>query len=160
MSVYNMHYDIVQAVDTVFNSIDDLSDLADHAMSPSPISKQQMIDLAHVIFAKCALLQPDLQLWNRQPLADRTYANLIQHLGDAQSDLSSLPTAANVYHQQPPHNANLTPIADLVLQRLYDEQAKTPPPVEPAPSVEPAPTADNFTDVANSLQRRETERQS
>ena len=66
MELYNMHYDIIQPVHTVFNCINNLSDLADHAMSPSPMSEQQMIDLAHVIFANCPLLlQPDLRLWNR-----------------------------------------------------------------------------------------------
>ena len=32
MSVYNMRYNIVQPVDTVFNSVNDLLDLADHVM--------------------------------------------------------------------------------------------------------------------------------
>jgi hypothetical protein len=49
MELYNMHYDISQPVDTVFNCIDDLSDLAEHASSP--MTAQQMIDLAYVIFA-------------------------------------------------------------------------------------------------------------
>ena len=123
------------------------------------MSEQQMIDLAYVIFAKCPLLYPDLRLWNRRPAVYRTYTYLTQHLRDAQSDLSSLHTAANVYHHQPPRNANLATIADLVLQRLYNKQAETPSPVEPVPSVEPTPI-DTFTDVANGLQRRETDLQS
>ena len=156
MSVYNMHYDIVLPVDTVFNSIDDLSDLAEHAMSPSPMTEQQRIDLAYVIFSKCPLLQPDLRLWNRRPAAERTYVNLTQHMREAQADLSSLPTAADVYQQQPAHNANLATIADLVLQRLYEEQAEAPP-VEPAPIADTSTAA--HTEVANSLQRRETDLQ-
>jgi hypothetical protein len=157
MELYNMHYDISQPVDTVFNSIDDLSDLADHAMSPSPMTQQQMIDLAYVIFAKQPLLQPDLRLWNRRPAVERTYPNFIQHLRDAQSDLSALPTASDIYHQQPPHHANLATIADLVLQRLVEEQGM-PPLTSPAPSVD-APPLDH-AEVANSLQRRETDLQS
>jgi hypothetical protein len=41
---YGMHYIILQPVDTVFNNINDLSDLEEHANSP--MSAQQQIDLA------------------------------------------------------------------------------------------------------------------
>jgi hypothetical protein len=43
-----MHYDILQPVDTVFNTMDNLSDLVEHANSP--MSAQQQIDLTYVIF--------------------------------------------------------------------------------------------------------------
>ena len=43
-AVYSMHYDITLPVDTVFNTIEDLADLADHAVSP--MTAQQQIDLA------------------------------------------------------------------------------------------------------------------
>jgi hypothetical protein len=158
IELYNVHYDISQPVDTIFNCIDDLSDLADHAMSPSPMTDQQMVDLAYAIFAKQPLLQPDLRLWNKRLVIERTYANFFQHLRDDHSDLSALPTAGDVYHHQPPHHANLATIADLVLQRILEEQGP-PPRVEQAPRVEPPPV-DNHTEVANSLQRRETDLQS
>jgi hypothetical protein len=124
MELHQMHYDISQPVDTVSNSIDDPSDVSENANSP--MTEQQMVDLACVIFAKQSILQPDLRLWNRRPVAERTYANLTQHLRDAQTDLSSLPTAGNVCHQQPAHQANMATIADLALQRLLDEQDKEP----------------------------------
>lgn len=157
MELYNMHYDISQPVDTVFNSIDDLSELSDHA--GSPMSPQQMIDLAYVIFAKQPILQQDLRLWNRKPLAERTWANMMTHLRDAQTDLSSLPSAGDIYHQQPPHQANVATMAELVAQRLLDDQSilqnayQNQTPSDPPPP--PAPT----DDVANSLQRRETDLQ-
>jgi hypothetical protein len=162
MELYNMHYDISQPVDTVFNCIDDLSKLADHA--GSPMSPQQMIDLAYDIFAKQPILQQDLRLWNRRPLPDKTWPHMMQHLRDAQTDLSSLPSAGDIYHQQPPHQANVATMADLVAQRLLDDQSilhnayqAARPPADIPP---PAPAADHLTDVANSLQRRETDLQS
>jgi hypothetical protein len=171
MELLNMHYDISQPVDNVFTSIDDLSDLAESANSP--MSPQQMIDLAYVIFAKHTILQPDLRLWNRKPAADRTWNNMMEHLRDAQSDLSSLPTAGDMYHQPPAvdHQANnVTTMADLVVQRLLDDPRLNPPvpapsaymPVEP-PIPAPAPvqpSAALHNDLANSLQRRETDLQS
>jgi hypothetical protein len=159
MELSQMHCDISQPVNTVFNSIDDLSDALEKANSP--MTEQQMIDLACIIFAKQSILQPDLRLWNRRPVAERTHANLTQHLRDAQTDLSSLPTAGDVCHQPPAHKANMATIADLVLQqRLLDEQgAELPPRVEPPPRSEPPPAAP-VTNVANSLERRETDLQS
>ena len=128
MSTFNMHYDISLPVDTVFNAIDDLIDLAEHALSP--MSPQQMIDLAYVIFARQPILQQDLRLWNRRPTNERTWANMLQHFRDAQSDLSYLPTAGDVFHQQPFHQANaVSEMADLVAQRLLEAipPGDTPP---------------------------------
>jgi hypothetical protein len=71
---YSMNYSIILPVDTVFNSIDDLADLAGHANSP--LTPQQMIDLAFVILAKEPILQQDLRLWNRRPIPERTWANM------------------------------------------------------------------------------------
>jgi hypothetical protein len=158
MELHQMHCDISQPVDTVFNSIDDPSDVSENANSP--MTEQQMVDLAYVIFAKQSILQPDLHLWNRRPVAERTHANLTQHLRDAQADLSSLPAAGDVHHQQPAHQANMATIADFVLQRLLDEQgAELPPRAEPPSPSEP-PSAAPVNEVANSLQRRETDLQS
>ena len=104
-----MNYNIIQPVNTLLNCIEDLSNVANHAMLPFPMSEQQiMIDLAYVIFAKCPLLQPDFRLWNRRLAVEGTYANLTQHLRDAQSDISSLPTATNVYHQQLTHRVAIS----------------------------------------------------
>jgi hypothetical protein len=146
IELYNMHFDISQPVDTVFNAVDDLSDLAEHGNSP--MSEQQMIDLAYVIFAKQTILQQDLRLWNRLPIAERTWTNMTQHFRDAQTDFSSLPTAGDVFHQQPSHQANIATMADLVAQCLLDDQR-----LEQAPPAEPA------AELANSLQRRETDLQ-
>ena len=117
IEIENMTYDISQPVDTVFDCIDDLVDLAENANSP--MTEQQMIDLVYVIFAKQTILQPDLRLWNRRPAVERTYVNLTQHLRDAQTDLSSLPTAGDVSHHQPPHQANIPRIADPLVHLLF-----------------------------------------
>ena len=146
MSTYHMHYDISQPVDTVFNTIDDLTDLAEHALSP--MTQQQMIDMAYVIFARQPILQQDLRLWNRRPVGERTWANMLDHFRDAQSDLSSLPNAGDVFHQQPPHQANsVAAMADLVAQRLLDA-----PPADAPSMVTPPPD-----DVANAaFQQRDS----
>ena len=55
---------------------------------------------------------------------------MLQHFRDAQSDLSYLPTAGDVFHQQPFHQANaVSEMADLVAQRLLEAipPGDTPP---------------------------------
>jgi hypothetical protein len=129
MPTFNMHYDISLPVDTVFTAIDDLIDLAEHALSP--MSPQQMIDLAYVILARQPILQQDLRLWNRRPTIERTWANMLQHFRDAQTNLSYLPTAGDVFHQQPFHQAiAVAEMADLVAQCLLEAipPGDTPPP--------------------------------
>jgi hypothetical protein len=146
-----MHYDITQPVDTVFNTIENLADLAEHANSP--MSPQQQIDLAYVIFAREPILQQDIRLWNRQPAVDHTWARMIAHFREAQDDLSSVPVASDIYNQ-PSHQANsVSNMADLVAQRLLDAM---PEEVPPAPLVVPiiAPT-----EQANALNHRESELQ-
>jgi hypothetical protein len=122
-----MAFDISQPVDTVFNAIDDLADLAEHANSA--LSQQQMMDLAYVIFAKHPILQQDLRSWNRMTMVQRTWANMITHFREAQEDLSSLPTAGDIFHQA----NSMSTMADLVAQRLLEAMPPAPPETEATP---------------------------
>ena len=143
-AVLGMHYDISQPVDVVFNAIDDLADLAEHALSP--MSPQQMIDLAYVIFARQPILQQDLRLWTRRPAPERIWNNMLEHFRDAQSDLSSLPTTGDMFQAPNNHQANAvaTIMADLVAQRLLDSMPSTED-----LAIVPAPIFP--TDAANAL---------
>jgi hypothetical protein len=148
-AVYTMHYDISQPVDAVFNAIEDLSDLSEHATSP--MSAQQQIDLAYVILAREPILQQDIRHWNRRPAGDRTWNNMLSHFREAHTDLSALPTAADVYPQQPHHQANsVDTIADMVAQRLLD----TMPTTIEEPSA--APTAPTALEQINAITQRES----
>ena len=62
---------------------------------------------------------------------------MLQHFRDAQTDLNSLPTAGDVYHQAAHHgNANsVIAIADLVAQRLLDVADANSPAEEPVDAV-------------------------
>jgi hypothetical protein len=62
-AVYGIDYDITHPGDAVFNTIEDLADLAEHANSP--MSAQQQIDLAYDIFARQPILQHEVCLWHR-----------------------------------------------------------------------------------------------
>jgi hypothetical protein len=147
LNIYNMVFTIALPVDVVFNAVDDLVDLAEHA--GSALTDQQMIDLAYQVFSKEPLLRDDLRLWNRKPSADKTWANMLTHFRTAQTDLQSLPTTGDLYHH--PHSANaVTAMADLVAQRL--QELYPSPPDDNPPAASPSPAIDQ----ANTLQSRES----
>ena len=119
------------------------------------MSPRQMIDLAYVIFAKQPILQQDLRLWNRKPIAKRTWANMMTHLRNAQTDLSSLPSALETstisnHHIKPimplwpsllPNVSQMTqafsrlPITiSIPLKALHHQLLKTLPPMLPTAS--------------------------
>ena len=88
--------------------------------------------MAYLIIAKEPLFRQDLLQWNRRPAVDKTWPNMMEHFRDAQSDLNSLPTAGDVYHQHHGNANSVIAIADLVAQRLLDaaEAAKVYGPPE------------------------------
>jgi hypothetical protein len=117
-AVSNMAYAIMQPVDVVFDAIEDLADLAETGLSPIP--SQKMVDMAYLLLAKEPLFRQDLLQWNRRPTAEKTWANMMEHFRDAQTDMNSLPTAGDVYHQHHGNANSVIAIADLVAQRLLD----------------------------------------
>lgn len=186
LETVNMHFDLSQPVDVVFNSIDNLADLSDHA--GYPMTDMQLVNLGYMVFSRQAILLQDLRTWNHRPVAERTYTHMKTHMRNAQDDLSSLPiSAGQMYHQQPPppFQANVAEMADMVAQQLLQhpshldraysmqhgypqpppgysgppiEPPAPPPPATPAPPPAPAPIPDTTAiDLANSLQRRNDE---
>ena len=131
----NMYYDISQPVDMIFNAIENLVELAEYANSP--MTSQQMIDMAHVPLGKQPIFLNDIRAWTRRPLIERTWDNMKLHFREAQIDLRTATTAADVYHQQPAfHGANAaTTMADLVNQGLLQIMPHAAEPFSP-------PTAD------------------
>ena len=128
VSIYTMTYTIATPVDTVFNAIDDLIDLADHGNAP--MTTPQMVDLAYVVLSKEHSFQQDIRAWNRLPSVDKTWPAMLHHFREAQADLSNLPTAGDLYHH--PNQANAAVLADLVAQRLLaaiPSDADTPIPL-------------------------------
>ena len=126
-AIRNMVFDLSMPVDSVFDAIDELADLAEQAQTPW--SHQHMMALAFMVLEKQPSLQYDLRVWNDKPTIHRTWATMNQHFCDAQKALTSLPTAGNMFHQ-----ANtVSNVADLVVERLLDTLPTTPevePPVE------------------------------
>jgi hypothetical protein len=141
----NMGYSITMPVDDVFDAIEDLEELAEHAKSP--LSTEHKLDLAYTLFMKEPILHHDMCIWSRKPAADKTWANMLTHLRDAHQDLATLPTAGDVFHQ-----ANSTQgMVDLITQRVLDAFVVAPPDASDIP-LPPAPL-----DVANAaMQQRET----
>ena len=58
LEVSNMHFDLSLPVDTVFNAVDAVADLAEHAGYPH--TDMQCVNLAYVIFSRQPILLQDL----------------------------------------------------------------------------------------------------
>ena len=100
--VFNMSFNMNLPVDAVFNAVDDLYELSDHAQMP--MTYDQCINLAYMVFARQPVLLHDLRSWNRKEPADKTWTNLKSHMREAQNDLRSLPVAGSMYGHAPnPH---------------------------------------------------------
>ena len=182
MELYNMPFYLSIPVNSIFNAVDDLMELSDHA--GIPMTSNQSVNFAYDIFARQPILLQDLRAWHNKPAADKTWTNTKTHLREAQDDLSSLPVAGSMFPNT--QQANFTAITDMVSQRFLQEQASlahqqlhelyTPPPsfyqtldgtaATPPPAQEPVtPTydqsvlADQFSAMANSIQRRESDLQ-
>jgi hypothetical protein len=83
----NMGYSITMPVDDVFDAIEDLEELAEHAHSP--LSTQHKMDLAYTLFMREPILHHDMRIWSRKPAADKTWDNMLTHRGQRHSQLPS-----------------------------------------------------------------------
>jgi len=126
-AIRNMHFDLSMPIDSVFNAVEDLADLAEHAHSAW--TPELMMDLAYMVLDQQPSLNYDLRVWTDMPTANRTWAGMLKHFRAAQKALSSRTTAGTTYNQA----NNVTTMADLVAQRILDTMPTTPetePPVE------------------------------
>ena len=73
-------------VDSIFNAADDLMELSEQACIP--ITANQSVNLAYVIFARQPILLQDISAWHKKPDIDKTWPNTKIHLREAQVDLS------------------------------------------------------------------------
>ena len=119
MELYNLPFDLSLPVNYIFNAIDDLIELADQASMP--MTNDQAVNLAYMIFARQPILLQDLRAWHKKPAAEKTWPNMKVHLREAQDDLSSLPVAGSMHPN--PQQANFSTITEMVTQRILQEQA-------------------------------------
>ena len=170
--VFNMSFDMNLPVDAVFNAVDNLYKLADHAQMPMTLD--QCINLAYMVFARQPVLLHDLRAWNCKPSAEKTWTNLKTHMREAQNDLRSLPVAGSMYGHAPnPHLIQQANYMGSILPSPDPHTYMLPPPptyTSPPPLTDattPASDASTLTNptaitnfLANSMQQRENDLQS
>ena len=77
----NFRYDVSLPVDVVFMPIDDLADIARTAHQP--MTDEQKIGLAYIIFQNTGRFKSDLKTWNRLQIADKTWPGMKKHFREA-----------------------------------------------------------------------------
>ena len=116
---------LIKEQSVIFTAIDELVELAAHANIP--MTNDQAMQLAYIVFAKNPLLLHDIRQWNARPALMKTWPHMKTFFRQAQTDLRSL-QVTGTHYQHNPNQANFTApiIADPSFQQL-------PPPGFPLP---------------------------
>ena len=85
-----MPFDLSLPVDSISNAVDNLMEISKHA--GIPMTADQSVNLAYVIFTRQPILIQDLRAWQKKT-ADKTWSNMKTRLHEAQDDLSLLPVS-------------------------------------------------------------------
>jgi len=123
--VNNTLYNPALPIDTIFNAIVALAELADAAAVP--YSEQQQLTIAYNILNRSGRFVSDIKEWKRKPAAERNWINFKLHFRRAHDELRE--TSSDTL--QAMQHANIA-------QQVIDGIAHLIPP--PAPEPAPAPT--------------------
>ena len=120
LELYNVTFDLSLPVDYIFNAVNYLMELSDQA--GIPMTDDQSINLAYVIFARIPILIQDLRACHKKPAIEKkTWANMKIHLREAQDDLNSLLITSSMLPNT--QHTNFDAMTNVVTQHLLQEQA-------------------------------------
>ena len=133
-AVKTIQYDTRVPIDTIFNAIEDLQELA--MLSMTPYSPSQIINMGFIIMNNHRLLRSDVRKWIRKPDADKTWSAFKIHFTQAHVELrETSPSADEIGF----HSASA--LVDTIVDRLRTEGVLDNPPEiqEMAPADIPVP---------------------
>ena len=88
-----MSYDITEPIDVIFNSVDDLREIAELAGRPySPI---QMVDLGYMVIVKQPIFRSDVRRWLRHLPGNQTWQDFQNVFTDAHHELMDTEAPVN-----------------------------------------------------------------
>ena len=125
-------YDIALPVDVVFTPIDDLAYMAHFARQP--MSEENKIGLAYVIFQNSGKFKSDLKAWNNKPIADKTWSNMKAHFREALDNIRATddtPIEESTYDQMNMVNEVLAGVKQIVTEQVQDQVQQILPLVYP-----------------------------
>ena len=115
-----MHFHMALTVDAIFNTIDELTDLAEYELTP--MSSTQAVSLAYVVFSKNTILLQDLRCWNHQAAEHHAWENMKVHLREAQVPVVSSHGIADL----PPSKSHSVQRSKQQHAIYFDPQLPTP----------------------------------
>ena len=142
--VETLTFNLSDPIDTIWNKIEDLAELAELALRP--FSDQQLTDFAFIIINKQRAFRDDVRQWMRLNPIQQTYAALKLHFSAAHTELRATDATVDElgYHSA---NAMVTQIVEqlrlaaVVDPQVWPEGPEPLPPQLPPPIQEPAPIA-------------------
>lgn len=95
MELLNIPYSLLLPVNSIFNAIDNLMELANHASIP--MLDDQAINTAYNIFTQQPIFLQDLRAWTKKLAANKTWVIMKTHLREMQDNLALLPIAHSYF---------------------------------------------------------------
>ena len=80
-TVATMPYDIVEPIDTIFDAVDDLREIAE--LANRPYTATQMVDLGYIVVSQLPLFRSDVRRWLRKDPADQGWMDFQDHFTTA-----------------------------------------------------------------------------
>ena len=84
-AVATMPYDIVEPIDTIFDAVDDLREIAE--LANRPYTATQMVDLGYIVVSQLPLFRSDVRRWLRKDPADQGWIDFQDHFTTAHQEL-------------------------------------------------------------------------
>ena len=136
--VMQMTYDRAYPPDTVYETVEDLMDMA--AASGVPFTQRQAVNMAIVVINKTGLFREDMRRWIEVPPQNRTWIAFKQHFTDAYKYNRQLNTLG-VGNAMELQSANvIRQMVHAAIQDMAQEQVpQQAPPVYEPPVQEPPP---------------------
>ena len=143
MEVETFTFNLSDPVDTIWNKIEDLAELA--KLTLRPFTEQQLADFAFIVINKQRAFREDVRAWMRRPPHLQTYADLKLHFTTAHTELRATDAITDKlgYHSTSAMVAQI--IEQLRVAWVHDppyeasqEVDDTPPPLLPHESQDTA----------------------
>ena len=121
-------------IDDIFNSFEDLCEIAE--LANFPYSARQQVNIGYLIVSKQPIFRSDVRRWMRKPTIDKTWTNFMTHFCQAHQELRDTDTTIYELSFQSA-NAIVKKIVERLRESKENEQVTLTPPPPPNPQAIP-----------------------
>ena len=108
-------YDVSEPIDTIFNAVEDLCEVAE--LADSAYTPKQQVHIGYIIISKQRIFRADIRKWMRKSALDKTWTNFVDHFRTAHQELRDTDATVDELGY---HSANA--IVEQIVERLREEE--------------------------------------